>query len=67
VVVGLDILHLQVVLVVLLSGDGAAAVADLAEGVVEVAAVETDPISAGVDLGSMFAVGFLHRRKINII
>jgi hypothetical protein len=44
-VVGMHVLEVEVVLVVLLSGDGAAAVAELAEGVVEVAAVEAHPVA----------------------
>lgn len=61
-VVGFDELHLDVILMVLFTSDGLAAIADLAEGVIEVAAVEAQPISAGISLGGMVAVGFLHGR-----
>ena len=43
-VVSLHILHLDDIMLVLLSGDAFAAVANFAKGIIEVAAVEADPI-----------------------
>jgi len=43
-IINLHILHVKVILMVLLSGDAAASVAELAEGVVQIAAIETHPI-----------------------
>lgn len=46
---------------IFLSRDAAAAIADLAKGVVEVAAIETDPICGGVDLGDRFLACVAHK------
>jgi hypothetical protein len=43
-IINLHILHVKVILMVLLSGDAAASVAELAEGVVQIAAIETHPV-----------------------
>lgn len=67
VVVGLDELHLYIILMVLFACDRPATVADLSEGVIEVTATEADPISTGINLRTMLSVGFLHGEKINII
>lgn len=61
-IVNLHILHLQVILLILFSSDALAAIADLAEGVVEVTAVQTNPICVGFTL---WAVGVLHDRNRN--
>lgn len=66
VVVGVHVLHLKVAVLVFLPRDGSASVADLAEGVVEIGAIEADPVSAAVTLG-IVAVCFPHDGKINII
>ena len=58
----MHILHLQVVLLIFFASDALAAVADLAEGVVEVAAVQTNPIRVGLYFR---AVGVLHDRNRN--
>jgi hypothetical protein len=59
-VIGLHIVHLKIVVMVLLSSDASAAVADLPEGVVEVAAVETHPVCASVALAALITAGFPH-------
>lgn len=41
---------------VLFACDGAAAVTDLAEGVIEVTTIETDPISTSINFGAMLTV-----------
>ena len=46
---------------VLLSGDGAAAIANLAKGVVEVTAIETDPISRDSQLVVVFVAWEAHK------
>lgn len=51
-IVNLHILHVKVILMVLLSGNAATSVAELTEGVVEIAAIETHPIEiAALALG----------------
>jgi hypothetical protein len=62
-VVDLKILHLQIILLILLSGDAFTAVADFTEGIVEVAAVEADPIRVGITFGVGLRVGLLHEWK----
>lgn len=61
-VVDVHILHLQEVLLVFFSSDALATVADLAEGVVEVTAVQANPIRVGF---SFRAMGVLHDRNRN--
>lgn len=61
-IVDLHILHLQVVLLIFFPSDALASIADFAEGVVEVTAVQTNPIRVGVSFG---AVGVLHDRNRN--
>lgn len=61
-IVDLHILHLQVILLIFFASDALAAIADLAEGVVEVTAVQANPIGVGLSFG---AVGVLHDRNRN--